>query len=69
MFAVKIENERQTLPNENRKYIHNQFAKSLTSFHTKKNNSKNSTHHNSTKKNGPLNLDKPSKTKRVFLSR
>ena len=35
MFA-NFENEKQTLPNDNKKLLHNQFTKSLTSFHTKK---------------------------------
>lgn len=37
-----MEEENQTLPNENKNIGHNQFTKSLTSFHTK-NTSKEST--------------------------
>ena len=68
MFAHS-ENEKQTLQNENKKLSHNQFTKSLTSFHTKKTFSKNTTQQNSTKKTGPLKQEKSFKNKRVYLSR
>ena len=69
MFA-NFENDRQTLPNDNKKLSHNQFTKSLTSFHTKKTFSKNVNQQNSLKKStGPLKQEKSAKTKRVYLSR
>ena len=69
MYA-NFENDRQTLLNDNKKLSHNQFTKSLTSFHTKKTFSKNVTQQNSTKKStGPIKQEKPAKTKRVYLSR
>ena len=49
MYA-NFENDKQTLPNDNKKLTHNQFTKSLTSFHTKKTFSKNQTQQNSSKK-------------------
>ena len=67
MFA-NFENDRQTLPNENKKLAHDRFTKSMASFNTKKTFSKNQTQQNSTKKAGPLKQEK-SKTKRVYLSR
>lgn len=66
---ANLENDRQTLPNDNKKISQNQFTKSLTSFHTKKTFSKNATQHNSTKKTIPLKQDKSFKNKRVYLSR
>ena len=68
MYA-NFDNERKTLPNDNKKLSHNQFTKSLTSFHTKKTFSKNVTQQNSTKKTGPIKQEKSAKTKRVYLSR
>ena len=68
MYA-NFDNERKTLPNDNKKLSHNQFTKSLTSFHTKKTFSKNVTQQNSTKKAGPVKQEKSAKTKRVYLSR
>jgi hypothetical protein len=67
MYA-NFENDKQTLPNDNKKLTHNQFTKSLTSFHTKKTFSKNQTQQNSSKKNPVIKQEK-SKTKRVYLSR
>lgn len=68
MFA-NLDNEIQTLPNDSKKLNHNQFTKSLTSFHTKKNLSKNITQQNSSKKSVPSKQEKLAKTKRVYLSR
>ena len=52
-----------------KKLSHNQFTKSLTSFHTKKTFAKNVTQQNSTKKTCPIKQEKSAKTKRVYLSR
>ena len=68
MYA-NFDNERKTLPNDNKKLSHNQFTKSLTSFHTKKTFAKNVTQQNSTKKTCPIKQEKSAKTKRVYLSR
>ena len=68
MYA-NLENDRQTLSNDNKKIAQNQFAKSLTSFHTKKTFAKNVTQQNSTKKTCPVKQEKSAKTKRVYLSR
>ena len=68
MYA-NLENDRQTLSNDNKKIAPNQFAKSLTSFHTKKTFSKNTTQQNSTKKTIQLKQEKSFKNKRVYLSR
>jgi len=64
-----LENEKQTLQNENKKLSHNQLTKPLTLFHTKKTFSKNTTQQNSTKKTGPLKQEKSFKNKRAYLSR
>lgn len=68
MYA-NLDNERKTLPNDNKKLPHNQFTKSLTSFDNKKTFVKNVTTQNSTKKSCQLKQEKASKTKRVYLSR
>ena len=68
MYA-HLENEKQTLQNENKKLSHNQLTKPLTLFHTKKTFSKNTTQQNSTKKTGPLKQEKSFKNKKAFLSR
>ena len=68
MYA-NIENERPTLTNDSKKITQNQFTKSLTSFHTKKTFSKNTSQQNSTKKQALLKPEKTSKNKRVYLSR
>jgi hypothetical protein len=65
-----MEEENQTLPNENKNIGHNQFTKSLTSFHTKKILSKNPPQPPSTtKKSTSSKLEKSAKSKRVYLSR
>ena len=63
-----LENEKQTLQYENKKLSHNQFTKSLTSFHTKKTFSKNTTQQNSTKKNKSIKTRKIiQKQKSLFI--
>ena len=57
MYA-NLNNDRQTLQNDSKKLNHNQFTKSLTSFHPKKNISKNITQQNSSKKSGSLKQGK-----------
>ncbi len=64
-----LENEKQTLQNENKKLSHNQFTKPLTLFHTKKTFSKNTTQQNSTKQPRPLTQEKSFQNKRAYLSR
>jgi hypothetical protein len=69
MYA-NLENDRQTLPNDNKKISQNQFTKSLTSFHTKKILPKNPPQPPSTtKKSSSSKLEKSAKNKRVYLSR
>jgi hypothetical protein len=65
-----MEEENQKLPNEKKNIGHNQFTKSLTSFHTKKIFQKNTPQPpNTTKKSASSKLDKSAKSKRVYLSR
>ena len=65
-----MEEENQTLPNEKKNIGHNQFTKSLTTFHTKKIFQKNTPQPpNTTKKSASSKLDKSAKSKRVYLSR
>jgi hypothetical protein len=68
MYA-NFDNEKKTLPNDNKKLSHNQFTKSLTSFHTKKTLSKNIINQNQNKKTVPVKQEKTVKNKRIYLSR
>ena len=60
--------EKQNLINADQKITKNQLTKSLTSFHTKKNTSKDISSQNPPKKPGLSKQDKTVKSKRVYLS-
>ena len=60
--------EKQNLINADQKITKNQLTKSLTSFHTKKNTSKDTSSQNPPKKPGLSKQDKTVKSKRVYLS-
>ena len=68
MYENNEMNERQTVPNCNSKITEDKFAKSLTSFHTKKNLSKIMGQHNTIKSPYSLKQEKYAKTKRLFFS-
>jgi len=68
MYENKYSIEKPTLINGDSKLTKNQFTKSLTSFHTKKNISKNISSQNPPKKPGLIKQDKSVKNKRVYLS-
>ena len=54
MYQTNFSNEKQTLTNGDSKLNKNKFTKSLTSFHTKKNISKNISSQNPSKKPGQI---------------
>ena len=68
MYQTNFSTEKQTLTNGDSKLNKNKFTKSLTSFHTKKNISKNISSQNPSKKPGQIKQDKSVKNKRVYLS-
>ena len=68
MYENNYSTEKQIITNGDSKLTKNQFAKSLTSFHTKKNISKNISSQNPPKKSGVIKQDKSVKNKRVYLS-
>ena len=68
MYENNYTTEKQIITNGDSKLTKNQFAKSLTSFHTKKNISKNISSQNPPKKSGVIKQDKSVKNKRVYLS-
>ena len=68
MYQTNFSSEKQNLTNGDSKLNKNKFTKSLTSFHTKKNMSKNISSQNPPKKPGQIKQDKSVKNKRVYLS-
>ena len=68
MYENNYSTEKQVITNGDSKLSKNQFAKSLTSFHTKKNITKNISGQNPPKKPGLIKQDKSVKNKRVYLS-
>ena len=68
MYESNYSTDKQILTNGDSKLSKNQFSKSLTSFHTKKNISKNISSQNPPKKSGLIKQDKSVKNKRVYLS-
>ena len=68
MYKNYQNNERLSVPPTNSKLSSNKIVKSLTSFNTKKNISKNFTQQNTIKKPKTLKENKKSKTKRIYCS-
>jgi len=69
MLPNKIESERRTFPNENKRYSDNKPAKSLSSINNKNNFKKNMTQQNSAKRQGYYEKEIENKIKRKNLSR
>ena len=68
MITNKIESERLTFPNENKRYSEDKTSKSLLSLNTKINNKKNITRRNSAKGKGFYEKDEENKIKKKSLS-
>ena len=69
MLTNKIESERRTFPNENKRYSDNKPSKSLSSIKNKNNFKKNVTQQNSAKRQGYYEKEIENKIKRKNLSR
>ena len=68
MYKINYSTEKKPLTNGDSNNATNQLAKSLTSFHTKKNASKNISSQNPPKKQVINKEEKSVKSKRVYLS-
>ena len=69
MLTNKIESERRTFPNENKRYSDNKPSKFLSSINNKNNFKKNMTQQNSAKRQGYYEKEIENKIKRKNLSR
>ena len=67
MITNKIESERLTFPNENKRYSEDKTSKSLLSLNSKINNKKNITQQNSAKRKGFYEKDEENKIKKKSL--
>ena len=68
MITNKIESERLTFPNENKRYSEDKTSKSLLSLNTKINHKKNITQQNSAKRKGLYEKEEENKIKKKSLS-
>ena len=69
MLTNKIESERLTFPNENKRYSEDKTSKSSLSLNPKLNHKKNITQQNSAKRKGFYEKDEENKIKKKSFSR